>query len=354
MNGSAQRSQNNFDFLRFLAATMVVASHSFWLHGSHDPDSPLIGTYGVGPIAVYAFFTISGFLITASCRNGTSTYNFITKRLLRIFPALVVATLLAILLVGPLTTRLPLGEYFSSSRTWGYLSNLVFWMQFDLPGVFTDNPFPGTVNGSLWTLPFVILLDLSLFALALSGRLTRASVLIGLALMALGGFVVLGLLEVQSKSVGNLFTLGLYFYAGAALYLFRQRLPWSWKIAAAATVVLGAGIALDLEPVAFALALPYLTLYLAYLKVPPLARFGRYGDFSYGIYIFSFPLQQLLVHALAAERWPVLAYLAASLAISVAAGVLSWHVIERPALGLKRYLPRRKPAPSALPLVAKH
>lgn len=116
-----RRKDNNFDFLRFLAALLVVTSHSFWLYGDPYPEMAMLGGTAIGTIAVYMFFIISGYLISASWLHSRSATDFVTKRLIRIFPALIVATLLTILLIGPLATELPLAEYFSTGRTWQYL-----------------------------------------------------------------------------------------------------------------------------------------------------------------------------------------------------------------------------------------
>jgi peptidoglycan/LPS O-acetylase OafA/YrhL len=335
------RSENNFDFLRFLAAMMVVVSHSFWLYERSNPLAVAGGQFGIGPIAVYMFFVISGFLITASWQNSQQVFAFFAKRLLRILPALTVVTLLTVLVVGPLATDLPLGRYYSDSQTWGYLSNLFFWVQYRLPGVFAANPFPHTVNGSIWTLPFVILMDLSLVGLALSGLLRRSTVLVGALALMLLNIGLLTLLDVDSRGLVNLIRLGAYFYAGVALYLLFDRVPRSGVLALALAVVLAVGIGAGAGGVAAMLTLPYLVVYLAFARIPRLARFGRHGDFSFGIYLFGFPLQQLLIHWLGTEQLSLYGFIALSMTASLAMGVLSFHLVERPALRLRRYLPSR-------------
>lgn len=339
---------NNFDFLRFLAALLVVTSHGFWLHGGPYPELALFGDTAIGTLAVYIFFVISGYLISASWLHSRSALDFVAKRLIRVFPALIVATLLTTLLIGPLATHLPLAEYFSTGRTWQYLSNLLLWTQFDLPGVFTDNPFPNTVNGSIWTLPFVMVMDLSLIVLGLSRQFNRTVILACFASLALAHLILLPQLGVHSHHLLNLFSLSMFFYAGVVLYLFRQYVPLTWKIALplVALMVVGAGTAL--WPLLLGVGLPYLVIYAAHLDIPRLPRFGKYGDFSFGIYIFSFPLQQLMMLWIGPGELSLGAFMALSYATSLAVGVVSWHLIEKPALRLKRYLPQRKPGPKPL------
>lgn len=347
-----RRKDNNFDFLRFLAALVVVTSHSFWLHGGPYPPLALFGDTAIGSLAVYTFFIISGYLISASWLHSRSALNFLAKRLIRVFPPLCVATLLTVLVVGPLATELPLGEYFATTRTWQYLSNLLLWIQFDLPGVFTANPFPNTVNGSIWTLPFVMAMDVSLIALGVGGHFNRTVILTSFVALALVNLVLLPRLGVVSQSVINLFTLGSFFYAGVALYLFRQYVPLTWKLALPllAVMTVSAGSALWLP--ALLVGLPYLVIHVAHLNLGRLSRFGRYGDFSFGIYVFSFPLQQLLMLWIGPDQLSRPAFLALSLLLSLGIGMLSWHFIEKPAQRLKRHLPQRKPQTQAPGLAA--
>lgn len=338
-----RRKDNNFDFLRFLAALLVVTSHSFWLHGGPYPELALFGDTAIGTLAVYMFFIISGYLISASWLHSRSALDFVAKRLIRIFPALIVATLLTVLLIGPLATSLPLSEYFSTGRTWQYLSNLLLWIQFDLPGVFAANPFPTTVNGSIWTLPFVMFMDLTLIGLSLTGQFNRTVILTGFVSLTLVHLILLPQLGIRSQSVLNLFSLGMFFYAGVVLYLFREYVPLTWKIALPLLALMTAGVSTAVWPLLLGLGLPYLVIYAAHLDIPRLPRFGKYGDFSFGIYIFSFPLQQLMMLWIGPEQLSLGAFMALSYAASLAVGVVSWHFIEKPALRLKRYLPQRKP-----------
>ncbi|MBB3105425.1 acyltransferase family protein [Azomonas macrocytogenes] len=341
MKQSQQHKDSNFDFLRFSAAVMVVISHSYWLHGSHNSESLITGEFGIGLIAVYMFFIISGFLVTSSWKNSRDNFSFVIKRLLRIIPALIVATLFTVFIIGSFVTELPLAEYYFNNRTWKYLSNLVFWIQFDLPGVFTGNPFPNIVNGSIWTLPFVLLMDISLLCFAVSGMLQPTIIVTGLVTLILTNIALLTFTEVDSKSIINLITLGTFFYFGVTLYLFYERVPWNKTLALVLTSVLLLGLTLKLGSITLVIALPYLTIYVAYLRIPRLSHFGRYGDFSYGIYLFGFPMQQLIIHWLDADSISISAFIALSLIVSFTMGVLSFYLIERPSLALKRYLSQR-------------
>ncbi|EIK53747.1 acetyltransferase [Stutzerimonas stutzeri TS44] len=341
MNAPSDPRNNNFDFLRFFAASTVVFGHSFWLsgRGASEPVRLFTGSYDGADIAVHLFFVMSGYLIAASWLNSRSLIDFAGKRALRIFPALAVAVLFGVLVVGPLATRLPLADYWSEPQTLGYLGNIALLTQFQLPGVFVDNPFPNTVNGSLWTLPYEVMMYVSVVLLGVLGLFRRRMALLGLAMLFAIQFYLIPALDLQSELLRKFSRLGVFFYFGAVLYLYRQRIRWSWKIAVPllAASLLSAGH--DIWPLVHALTLPYLVIYLAHLRIPALAGFGKAGDFSYGLYIFSFPLQQLLMHW-SAGSLPLLPFMLLGFSASLLAAVLSWHLIEAPALALKRHLPR--------------
>ncbi len=340
---SMQRDENNFDFLRFFAASAVVLGHCYWLSGlgAVEPVRLFTGSMDTADIAVNLFFVMSGFLIAASWIHSRSSLDFAGKRALRIFPALAVSTLFTAFIVGPLATELWLSEYLLNSQTVRYLTNVVLFTQFHLPGVFTENPFPETVNGSVWTLPYEVLMYTMLLTLGLLNLFGRIAVLAVPIVLMFIHFHLAHDLGLESDMLRKVTRLGMFFFLGSALYLYRKILPWNWKIALALLSLSLISARTEWWFLVHVLTLPYLTIYLAHLKIPRLSRFGRYGDFSYGIYIFSFPVQQLLVHWLD-PKLSLPMFMAISLAASIAIAALSWHLIESPALRLKRFLPSNR------------
>lgn len=343
MHATPDPRANNFDFLRFFAASVVVFGHSFWLSG-RGVDEPLrrfTGSYDSADIAVHLFFVMSGYLIASSWLNSRSLIDFIGKRALRIFPALIVSVLAGVLVVGPLATQLAPADYWGSSETLRYLRNIALLTQFSLPGVFVDNPFPNTVNGSLWTLPYEVMMYATVVLLGVAGLFGRSSALLGFVVLLGTQFYLFPVFELQSDLLRKFSRLGAFFYGGVVLYLYRTRMLWSGKIAA---LLLGANLVTaggEHWPLIHALTLPYLVIYLAHLRIPRLSGFGKAGDFSYGVYIFSFPLQQLIAYW-SAGSLPLPAFMALGFAASLLAALLSWHLIEAPAMALKRYLPQAR------------
>jgi peptidoglycan/LPS O-acetylase OafA/YrhL len=144
---------NNFDYLRHFAALMVLVSHAFVIYFGVEYEPKYQGVTA-GSLAVCIFFVLSGFLINGATDRNTHT-RFVIARVLRLYPAAIACMLVTVFLIGPIYTSLTLQEYLSSGETYGYLRNssLVLLFQDSLPGLFLNNPFPASVNGSLWTLP---------------------------------------------------------------------------------------------------------------------------------------------------------------------------------------------------------
>ena len=335
--GSFHTRENNFDFLRFFAAALVLFAHSYPLVGRRgdEPLTLLTGYEKGGSIAVGIFFVMSGYLIASSWLASSSPKSFLIKRALRIFPALIVAVLLSAFVIGPLVTQFDLARYLAADGTWTYLQNILLVTRYELPGVFTGNAYPDVVNGSLWTLPLEVLMYIGVMILGLTGFLTRRLIFLPIAVLAVGHFWLLGKLGIESYFIKNIFKLGLLYYSGSALFLYRDDIPWRGWIAALLFAALVATFRTDIGPLVYFVALPYLVLYLAYAPLPLISRFGKYGDFSYGLYIYAFPFQQLTIY-LFGPQVGVLGLTLIAFVPTLILAALSWHLIEAPAMKLKR------------------
>jgi peptidoglycan/LPS O-acetylase OafA/YrhL len=291
---------------------------------------------------VWAFFGISGFLIAQSWTIDAHVWRYLAKRALRILPALLVVLLVTVFVIGPLFTTLALGEYLTHAGTWSYLlRNSVLFTASELPGVFVENAYPRQVNGSLWTLAPEAWAYLATAALGLAGGLRRpwVALSVALALIALPHDPT-GLLPAPSE----IWVLQA-FAVGACLFLFRERIPWHGGIA----VGLAAAFALaPSEPLQLKLAvvaIPYVAIHLAYRGPAVLRRLTTRGDFSYGIYLYAWPVGQAVAAAWAGIG--AAALIAVSLPLTFLLAVASWHWVERPALALKASLKPRASDPRA-------
>lgn len=332
---------NNLDLVRFVAAALVLVSHSYTLTGYGG--EPALFAYGtLGGLAVVVFFLISGFLVTASWQRNPHLLAFARNRALRIMPALVVVVLLCVLVLGPWLTTLPLGEYLVHPQTRQYLANVTFTrLHYALPGVFADNPYANAVNGSLWTLPIEVAMYVGVALLALSGLLRRSAVLVlaivlGVAWFGGGKDWIDGAAPHLPRVLppSPVVQLGLWFWTGSVLWLFRDHVRYRGWIAL--LLLIAARLVQGTLPGALLLhvALPYAVFWFAQADLGQLRRFGRHGDFSYGMYLYAFPVQQTIAH-FGGARWPFPVYIAVCLATTLVCAVASWHWIEAPALRLK-------------------
>jgi peptidoglycan/LPS O-acetylase OafA/YrhL len=324
---------NSFDGLRLVGASAVLVSHAFPLTARHEPT---FGRSTLGTLGVYLFFAISGFLITQSWVREPDLRLYLAKRALRILPALIAVLVLTAFVLGPLVTTLPVGDYLSSAGPWKFVfRNIIMLPGSGLPGVFKGNPYPNAVNGSLWTLTNEVHAYLIVALIGLAGLYRRRL----LALVALVGVVAL------SKHYGNAGGHGIVeprlmieFACGSALYLWRERIPWRAPVAVALVLVSLATPGSDLGFAALLLTIPYLAIYLAY-RLPTAGRWiTRHGDFSYGLYLWAFTLQQLLTYWWPTiTPWESIPLVAAG---ATCAAIASWHLVERPSLALKARLTR--------------
>lgn len=321
---------NNFDLLRLAAATSVIFSHAFLLAENsqdHDPLMMLTGGQTIlGLVGVFIFFTISGYLITQSFDTSRTPLIFLAKRALRIFPGLIVCLLFCVFVVGPLTTALPLGEYLALPQPYLFLiHNAVLDVVFNrLPGVvFGPGNAGGIINGPLWSLPCEALLYLMLCMLGLCRLLTLP---VGLLLFALG----IGCLwfDTSGDTLGGTGWLLGFFAAGICAYRLRGPRFADWRLALLALAGLILGAALHGFLVAFPLCGGYLTIFAATNQQFAPVRAARFGDLSYGLYIYGWPVEQCVVY-FAGPGVPWWEVFAIAMTLSLVTAWLSWHGVEK-------------------------
>ncbi|UPG86533.1 acyltransferase [Luteibacter aegosomatis] len=338
--GLAKR-EDNFLLLRVVAAVLVIYGHSFYLapHGSAKEVFTASG-WGIysGAIAVDMFFVISGFMVAGSFIRQPDLWEFMKARLLRILPGYLACLLIISMVMGALFTSLPLKEYFRDPDVWAYVrKNLHFSsdMRFSLPGVFATHPHDA-VNGSLWTLPAEFRMYVFVAVLGSLGILARRWLVAS---------VILGLLITGICCPWNLplhpdwIRLGGYFSLGILIFTFKDeiRISSAGLLSAIFAVYLCRG--LDAYGFVFAIALCYFCFWFAY--IPRLPRMDAWGDPSYAIYLWGWPIQQMFVHFF--PELPSLANFALSSCTAIIFGYLSWYLIEKPCLRLKHVFSRKSP-----------
>lgn len=344
---NASGRNNNYDILRFAAASLVILSHSYALTSRTPGLEPLVrvsqGQMDFGHLAVYIFFIVSGFLIAQSYERSSNILVFLWSRALRIYPAFIASLVFSAFFVGAIATKFPLSQYFRDPGTWDYLRSIFFVrIRFYLPGVFDDLPFKNAVNGSLWTIAHEVVCYLIVTIMGMFSILKRKSIVLFIVLsffyLRLYGSSIpfVSAARIVNSNSKTFLDLAAFFLIGTGYYVYRERviLKTSWAMfcifALFVSMVYG-GFA-----VCFAVAGSYLIFYFVYHPRIKFWSFARYGDFSYGLYVYAFPVQQLVVWFKHGEITPLENLLYSFPAILVLS-FFSWHLLEKQALKIKRY-----------------
>ncbi len=333
---------NNFDSLRLIFAVLVIFSHSFPLTRGSNITEPLsVLTHqqiNFGNISVWAFFVISGFLITQSWQRSPKVGKFLKRRIGRIYPGFAVAAIVTALVVVPIAAE-P-GTYVPVSLQ-SFLFNTLRLQIFESSPVFVHNPGPFALNGSLWSVPYEFWCYLGVLSLGLVGLLRRRVVVVVLLALVIGLhlYMVIKGWNPSGAILGQIFgyppfwvTVLPFYLAGTIFQIYGgQKLLKAPYLAVAAVIL----IVSNFIPNGLVVTMPtcgaYLLMGLAYLPFLHPLNLGRFGDFSYGTYLYAFPIQQLLVQRAVRAHQEISPWVlfAEAAPLTLIAGALSWHLVEK-------------------------
>jgi peptidoglycan/LPS O-acetylase OafA/YrhL len=327
---------NNLNLLRVLAALAVIWAHAFGMTGRAE-EEPFEAYFrvGIGDLGVDVFFFLSGLLIAKSfC--GRPLLEFAWARVMRIFPALWASSVFLVLVVGIAFSPLGPFEFWSQGSTWDYVvrNSLMF------PGIGAQQHLPDAFdsvktmfNLPLWTLPHELQMYALLAVVGLAGGLRTPWVALGLVLAGLAGVASAKLLGVDLIGLARSRFI-VFFFCGALCYVARDRIELNGWVAlglmVAAAIVPLLTDASPVKQAALLVTIPYIALWAAHVPTGWIRKWNVLGDYSYGLYIYAFPVQVALV-LVYGVREPLLNF-AWTLAVTVPFAVLSWHALERRAL----------------------
>lgn len=337
--------RNSLALGRLLLAAVVAVTHAFTLGYNDQPYAGRATTWG--DLAVDGFFVLSGFLVARSYLTLRSPVRFAWHRFLRIMPAFWVCLVLTALVLAPIAAALDGGSVSSVFRgpdsAQGYLLNNATLMmrQFPIDGVFENTPHSRAIDGALWTLFYEAVCYALIGILGVVGILRHRPALVAIGAGVLWIVTIVQSLGVQVVEQERLLRFTFIFLLGALGWLYRSRIPIRVTWAAASLTLVTAGVLwLDDYRALAGPAFAYLFLW-AMVRVP--LWYNPPADLSYGLYIWHWPIQQLLV-VLGVTAISAPLFAATSVSLALVAAAMSWYAIESPALRLKD-LARRSSTP---------
>ena len=289
---------DNLQMLRFIAAVLVVFNHSFILSTGSPENEWFVrltnGQYTFGSLAVSFFFFCSGFYAMRTISTKSySGFKLVFRRYLRLIKPLIPVVVLCIA-VGGVISELTLREYYANWQTLRYLLNGLLVLQHDLPGVFQNNIYVSTVNGSLWTLPVefacFVLCTIGYKLSLLNEKITKF-IFLPLLVIAIALKHVLG----EGSLVGAALLPASIFFVGMVYYIYRDWILLSIKwfvVCLAGIVLLGY---LGLLEIGMIFLFPYICAFVCFHCKQVSSKLGRLGDISYEMYLWGFPVQQFVI-----------------------------------------------------------
>jgi peptidoglycan/LPS O-acetylase OafA/YrhL len=313
----------------------------------------------LGGIAVVGFFAISGYLITKSSLNS-DWLQFLWRRALRIFPGYWVMLLLGALVMAPalwIATYGHMTGYFQPSPVGprAYVVDNFFLdiHHYGIHNLLLDSTPYGrasrhdALSGSIWTLIYEGRCYLLIMVLGLFGVLRRARVLM---LILLAGMEVLMILMTLDPKWPDrvipwfvdpwMLRFSAVFVMGSCTALHADRIKIDDGLGIGASIAFLASFGWGGYYVIGYPALTYVTMWLAVRLPAWMRRIGAINDYSYGTYLYGWPVSQALAFA-GAQRLGLMPFILLALAGSFALAFASWHLVEKRALQLKSFGPGR-------------
>lgn len=328
---------NNYNLLRLTAALTIAFYHCYFMvMGDKFTEEQYSALYATSQIVLNFFFIASGFLIAQSFVRKKDLVTYVTARFLRLVPGLFVLSFLVCFVMGPLVTKVSLTDYFLSFDVLAYVP-LTTAMDPDrvLPGVFVNNPNANELVTAIWTLRYEVICYIALAVLGLIGSLgQKRNFAVIFAAIILGYAAISYLTSLRDMAgINHMLHFGLSFIVGTAFFVFREHIPLHWSIGCVLillSVMLHQFVSWNVSEPLMILASAYTVFWLAYIPAGRIRSYNNLGDYSYGVYIYHYPVEQILVQYL--EGFTPLSLYIFALPIIFICACLSWVFIEKPSI----------------------
>jgi len=327
---------NNLNLVRLILTLMVIVSHSFVLGGFGN--RPEWNETTLGELAVASFFCISGFLLSASAERSTPL-KLVWHRIFRIFPAYWLSLIMVALVFSnfvDMTRKNGTGWSFSIA-----LNYIASGVPMILPRIdqiaetLDGNPFPNTWNGSLWTLRYQLILFFVLIPIIFVRKFEIKLIFLITAYLVATHLKSIDIFSTPISGIFHLLNFSIFFLSGCIAYTLRSNIGFKKSHVAIAflTFCLGMGAGLDLTLLSFPLT--YSLLFLIYFESTPYFKLTSKIDISYGMYLFAFPIQQILA-LMDFQRFGIIIFIIASIVLTLPIAILSLFLIEKPCIRLAK------------------
>jgi peptidoglycan/LPS O-acetylase OafA/YrhL len=325
----------NFDSLRLIAASSVIFSHSFLIADGQERNEPFVGLFGhiLGIYGVYIFFILSGLLVTQSMFSSNSIKSFSLKRFIRIYPGLLICNVLTISLAVAMFYSGSVSQFISESgkSTLEVFALLRDPISYDGLEFYASQSHLGAIlNGSLWTIRQEAICYIAVGAFFYLGLLNiRVAILLVCSGLILHYCKYWGF----NKFSGDLIFVIPSFFSGMIMYFLLKRHQPSEKVALACLGLLGVAAYFRFFDYAFPILAAYVIAYLGTSSRANLGNAARFGDLSYGTYLYGWPIEQLVRFSFGegVHWWAVFCI---SFPLALLFAFMSWHLVERPAMTL--------------------
>lgn len=288
---------NNLNFMRFVAAILVIICHSFPIcYGKSSADALSNMTQellNLGGVAVGFFFLIGGYLIAGSAERKQRAVPFFKARIKRLFPSLIVVIVLSTFVLGPMLSKVSLKEYFTSGTTYRYLINMILIPQHFLPGVFESNVYKGVVNGPLWTLPIEFVCYIGCFIMYKMGLFQKKKILFLIPVVVVLEIISSIALADRPSYVWIIRPIFLFF-TGIVFYVYRESLILKHQYTVLFLLAFIGLCIVKQSTIAMLFCFPYICFDLAFGWKGKLTTWRKKHEISYGMYLWGWPVQQFL------------------------------------------------------------
>lgn len=351
------RTLPGFDLLRLIAASAVVFSHAFLIADFNEDSEPFFKLTGqvIGVAGVYVFFVLSGFLISESAHRSKNLGKFAIRRAARILPAFLLCNFLVVLISGAFFAKNGALQFFSDLDTWKHLLRVFLFQDTGLyyndiefyPSQQSNNWLPHIANGVLWTIRLEITcyLFVALFSIILGIEGIFLAAVASLAVGFLYFFSHSYEVFWSSRYASDVLFVAPSFAAGILLNSFFRERQANGLMAALSSILLVCIFVAwdkwaDNANYIFPFLIAYPVLWVGQQNRTIFTQYSRWGDPSYGIYLWGWPVTQIL-RGVDGPDWSGYSLTAIALPLTIALGYASWHYIEAPSLRFaKHYLGR--------------